>query len=105
MAVNNAIKTKLKQIIELQEIMIAGMTKINPAISLSPRIDSSVLAGIEKEYQQVRSKISDENKDIFKNNIKSPYSNLKLVISQYNKLIRKKPYSFVAKLMGHQTIA
>lgn len=104
MAVNNAIKTKLKQIIELQEIMIAGMTKINPAITVSPGINSSVLTGIEKEYQHVKEAISDDNRELFEYNIKSPYANLKLIISQYNKLIGKKPYSFVAKLMGHQKI-
>lgn len=104
MAVNNAIKTKLKQIIELQEIMIAGLTKINPAITIASGITSSALAGIEKEYQQVKGNISAENKDLFEKNIKSPYANLKLIISQHNKLIERKPYSFVAQLMGHQKI-
>lgn len=104
MAVNNAIKTKLKQIIELQAMMIAGLTKINPAITISTGITSSALAGIEKEYQRVKRDISAENKDLFEKSIKSPYANLKLIISQHNKLIERKPYSFVAQLMGHQKI-
>lgn len=45
-----------------------------------------------------------QNKEVDRQAIKAELSQTKLYLFQYNRLLKKKPYSFVATLTGHQPI-
>lgn len=104
LTVNNTINSKKKAIIQYQNSIIEGFSKLGNHFNAAPSIDMKTFGQIEVEYQKTKANLGKKNQKTFDKEVKLPYQALKLTKSQYNKLIAKKPYSFVAALMGHKTI-
>jgi hypothetical protein len=104
MVVNNTINSKKKAIIQYQNSIIEGLSKLGNNFNATPSIDMKTFGMIEVEYRKTKANLDDKNQNTFDKEVRLPYQALKLTKSQYNKLIAKKPYSFVAGLMGHKTI-
>jgi hypothetical protein len=104
LVVNNTINSKKKAIIQYQNSIIEGLSKLGNHLNATPSTDMKTFGLIEVEYQKTKANLGEKNQKTFDKEVKLPYQALKLTKSQYNKLISKKPYSFVAGLMGHKTI-
>jgi hypothetical protein len=101
MAVHNSLKSKKSQIQELQSLMIEEIKALTGVNADENVADSEKLS---KKFQQAKSAIKEPQKEEFDKKVRKPYQQIKLIKSQYNQLISKKPYSFVAKMMGHQPV-
>jgi hypothetical protein len=104
MVVNNTLNSKKKAIVQYQNSIIEGLSKLGNHLNTTPTIDLKTFGLIEAEYQKTKANLGEKNQNTFDTEVKLPYQALKLTKAQYNKLIGKKPYSFVASLMGHKTI-
>ncbi len=67
--------------------------------SIKPTLES-VKEGISK----CKSQIKEQEKVVFENQILYPLRQAKLVRMQYNNLIKKRPYSFVAFIFNYKAI-
>ncbi|MFD2203237.1 hypothetical protein [Shivajiella indica] len=99
MAVNNSLNLKKNQIQVLKAEMIKGFSKFDSDLSNSKPKDWDWVA---TKYQELKKEYESDSKAIFEETLKKPYQQIKILKAQYNNLINKKPYSFVAKLMGHE---
>lgn len=99
MAVNNSLKSKKIQIQEFQFQMLEGLKAFD--LSFLPN-QEIIPANISEIYQKVKKNLQEDQFVAFDKKVRKPYQQVKLLKSQYNQLISKKPYSYVAKLMGHQ---
>ncbi|WP_373494874.1 hypothetical protein [Aquiflexum sp.] len=104
MVVNNTLNAKKNAILQFQHSIFEGMAKLGNPINTKPEIDLKTFGLIEEEYRKTKANLRDEHNRIFEIEVKLPLQSLKLTKSHYNKLVVKKPYSFVASLMGHKTI-
>lgn len=59
---------------------------------------------IKKSYLEIKPMVKPDREVYFNQEVRKPYQQAKLVQAQYNKLIVKKPYSFISKLFGYQSI-
>jgi hypothetical protein len=101
MAVHNYLNLKKSQIQGLQSEMIKGFSGFDSDLKVSSVTDWDWVA---KKYLELKKKHAlDPNAD-FDKTLKKPFQQAKILKSQYNKLISKKPYSFVAQVMGHKTM-
>lgn len=104
MVVNNSLNSKKKAILQYQNSIFEGLSKLGNHVDAKPKIDLSTFGLIETAYRKTKTGLSDENKNMFESVVKPPFQSLKLTKAQYNKLVGKRPYSFVAALLGHKTI-
>lgn len=104
LAVHNALKSKKSQAIRAQEAFRMGLNKLNYQPEFTLGFERENLGLMEKAYMAIKSEIKPENKEPFDMQVRNPYQAFRVTISQYNKLIKKKPYSFVAIITGHQPI-
>ncbi|WP_245889615.1 hypothetical protein [Cecembia rubra] len=99
MAVNNSLKSKKIQIQDFQFKMIEGLKEFDDSLKSNEAIKPDYISEI---YQRVKKNLQEDDFEAFENKVRRPYQQIKLLKSQFNKLISKKPYSFVATLMGHK---
>lgn len=99
MAVNNSLKSKKIQIREFQFQMLEGLKAFDLTFMPNKEIMPDNLSKI---YQKVKKSLKEDQLVAFDKKVRKPYQQVKLLKSQYNQLISKKPYSFVAKLLGYQ---
>ncbi|WP_242617468.1 hypothetical protein [Cecembia calidifontis] len=99
MAVNNSLKSKKIQIQDNQFKMMEGLRAFSQSSISNEEIKQD---RISKLYQNVKKSIQEDQLDAFDKKVRKPYQQVKLLKSEYNRLISKKPYSFVAKIMGHK---
>jgi hypothetical protein len=104
MVVHTSIQSKKKSMLQFQEFLLKALEKFGNKTNTSPGLENETLKIIETEYKKTKAAIASESQKEFESLTKTPYQSLKLTIAQYNKLIRQKPYSFVASLMGHKPI-
>ncbi len=104
LAVNNAMKSKKTQAIKAQEACLIGFTKLNYQPHFTLGFESENLLQMERDFKSFKSELPADKRVPFDREVRSPYQRFRLTISQYNKLIKKKPYSFVASISGHQPI-
>lgn len=62
------------------------------------------LRDLEKHYSSIKSNISGEQLALLEESIKPMLGKAKLRLYWYNRLVQKKPYSFVARIMGYSPI-
>ena len=99
MAVHNYLNLKKSQIQGLQSEMINGFSGFDPDFKISPVSDWD---WVTKKYMELKKKHESDPKSGFDETLKKPFQQAKVLKAQYNKLISKKPYSFVALVMGHK---
>ncbi|WP_373520611.1 hypothetical protein [Aquiflexum sp.] len=104
MVVNNSLNSKKKAILQYQNSIIKGLSKFGNHVNAEPNVDLNTFVLIEAEYRKTKLTLGDKNVTSFETEVKSPLQSLKLTKAQYNKLIGKRPYSFVASLMGHKIL-
>ncbi|WP_291782249.1 hypothetical protein, partial [Cecembia sp.] len=99
MAVHNSLKSKKSQIQELQLLMSEGIKTLTDISINEMPSDTQKLS---EKFQLAKISITESQEEEFHQKVRKPYQQIKLIKSQYNQLIARKPYSFVAKIMGHQ---
>lgn len=104
MVVNHTLDSKKKTMLQYQNTIVEGLSKLGNQINANRNFGKIDFGLIETLYRKAKTNLSNENQNAFDKEVKLPYQSLKLTIAQYNKLVGKKPYSFVARLMGHKTI-
>jgi hypothetical protein len=104
LVVNQSILAKKKSILQLQQAFFDGLEKSGSLTKNNANLSKESLRLIDSEYQKVKSNLTSKTEPTFQTEIKPIYQSLKISVSQYNKLIDQKPYSFVAKGMGHKQI-
>jgi hypothetical protein len=101
MAVNNSLKLKKSQIQEIQSEMIKGFSKFDSDFNISSGTDWDK---VTEKYLELKKKHESGELTDFDKVFKKPFQQAKILKSQYNTLISKKPYSFVANMMGHKPL-
>ena len=97
MAVHHSIKTKKSRMDELQSQMTTGIMELVK--------DTQIPSGdLSETFQLAKKNIKSGQEDEFHLRVRIPYQRIKLIRAEYNQLIAKKPYSFVAKIMNHKPI-
>ena len=104
MVVNNTLNSKKTAILNYQDSIIEGLSKLGNQINADRTLDLKTLELIESEFRKAKTNLNEKNQVTFEKEVRLPYQSLKIIKAQYNKLIGKKPYSFVATLMGHKAI-
>ena len=90
--------------LQYQNTIVEGLSKLGNQINADRNFGIINIGLIETSYRKAKTNLSIKNQHTFDKEVKLPYQSLKLTKAQYNKLVGKKPYSFVASLMGHKTI-
>ena len=101
LAVHNSLKSKKSQMEELRFSMEEGIKALTKDLSGMNMKDTDELSEI---FHTAKSALEESHQEAFHLKVRKPYQQIKLLKSQYNQLIARKPYSFVAKIMGHQPI-
>ena len=102
MAVNQSLLAKKNSILRLQAAILDGFKNFGENSSVQAAISSKAIEQIDSGFRQLKAKVQADAR--FESEIITPYRDLKVTLDQYNRLVAKKPYSFVAKLMGHHAI-
>jgi hypothetical protein len=104
MAVHQSMIAKKNAILRLQAAIFDGFRVFGAHLSLEPAISPGVVDQIDEVFRTLNAKADAKNNAQFEAKVKIPYRDMKVTIDQYNRLVKKKPYSFVAKAMGHRAI-
>jgi hypothetical protein len=104
MAVHQSLIAKKNAILRLQAAVFEGFKVFGASYSLQPAISPTVVDQIDEGFRILKAKADAKNNAQFEAKVKIPYGDMKVTIDQYNRLVKKKPYSFVAKVMGHKDI-
>ncbi|MCH6199567.1 hypothetical protein MMU07_08255 [Aquiflexum sp. LQ15W] len=102
LVVNQSFVAKKKAIMQLQQAFFEGLEKSGSPLKNTASFDKDTLQRIDSEYHKAKTNRSPKNESTFEKELKPVYQSLKITVNQYNNLIGKKPYSFVAKGMGHR---
>ncbi len=104
MVVNYHLKMKKNLILQLQSEVLEGMEKFE----LNGIINKTETVGgfkyFDENYLLIKKGINENQLPAFENEVREPYRKAKISAAHYNKLIKTKPYSFVATLLGHRPI-
>lgn len=104
MAVNQSLLAKKSAMIQLQKGIIEAFRRFGKDYPTQESFSTAGLSLIDEGYRALNSGVDIKNNVNFEAEVRIPYRDLKVTIDQYNRLVRKKPYSFVAKVMGHKAI-
>lgn len=104
MVVNITLKTKKNQVFNLQAKVLEAMQKIGGKEVMDLKLDATDITAMKATYSQVKNKLKDNERALFEKEIKKPFQTAKLIKSQYNELLKKKPYSIVAKTLGYNVM-
>lgn len=104
MAVNQSFLAKKNTILKLQQELLERFRALGKDLAEQPDIATPIPDQIDDGFHFLRSHLAGKEDARFEREVKAPYRDMKVTIDQYNRLVKKKPYSFVAKLMGHKAI-
>lgn len=104
MAVNQSLISKKNMILRCQKELIAGLGHFASDISINPALDTNAIQQMEMSFRDAKSKLSGNSQAAFESTVALSYRDMRVTINQYNQLVQKKPYSYVASLMGHRKI-
>lgn len=99
MVVRQSLANKKQQFDALLNVVAVGLTKLSSNQSVK-----ADLSTIKSFVQEVKPKLKPEELSTYEALVKTPLNQAKLTRLQYNQLISKKPYSFVAKIFGYEAI-
>lgn len=100
LVVNNTFKTRKEKLSKLSSQAFEVMAKIENK-QTSPR-EEILLETVLNKYQIHKATLQKANPEIFEKELLPLIKSLKISKAAYNQLIAQKPYSFIAKLTGHQ---
>jgi hypothetical protein len=104
LTVNYSLNTKKNKVINLQRDILQALKKLGLLENQLEDNQSNKLLDLQTIFKNAKAKVDKDNTDEFIDSVQAPYRALKLTLIQYNNTIAKNPYTFVAKLMGHQEI-
>ena len=102
LVVNQSLIAKKKAILKIQQAFFESLKKMGFSHLGEVGLFPDSIKMMDTEYHKAKSEITLTGNATFENEIKPFFQSFKITISQYNKLIEKKPYSFVAKVMGYK---
>lgn len=104
MTVNYSLNTKKEKMLRLQKQILEALASLGLLGNPDQNLSNEQLIALKSIFQVAKSKLQKENSVQFSVKVQEPYRELKITLLQYNNIISKKPYSFVAKVMGHQRL-
>lgn len=104
LVVTNSFKSKKAQYFRSLEELSEYLRKFDSIGIDSPTPDKFSLSELEKHYSSIKSNISGEQLPLLEESVKPMLGKAKLRLYWYNRLVQKKPYSFVARIMGYSAI-
>ncbi|AFL85878.1 hypothetical protein Belba_3375 [Belliella baltica DSM 15883] len=100
LVVSQGIKSKRSQFSQFCQLTWKGLEKYN----LEKKDGKKGFEELRKKFLEAKSKLNTEDLLQFDIEVRKPFQQAKIIQSQHNLFIAKKPYSFIAKLMGFQAI-
>ncbi|MBW3469659.1 hypothetical protein [Arthrospiribacter ruber] len=104
MTVNYSLNAKKEKMLRLQKQILEALASLGLLGNPDQNLSSEQLIALKSIFQVAKSKLQKDNATHFSTKVQEPYRELKITLLQYNNIISKKPYSFVAKAMGHQKL-
>ncbi|MCL6260967.1 hypothetical protein M3O96_17820 [Aquiflexum sp. TKW24L] len=104
LVVNQSMIAKKKAILQILQALFDSLGKSGSTPQNPIDLQAKTIHYIDGEYLRAKSTLNGKTQSSFEKEIRPVYQSLKVTISQYNKLIGKRPYSFVAKVMGHKPL-
>jgi hypothetical protein len=105
MVVFNSIKNKKKLYLKALENLVARLKEVEDGLQGQKiPLEELSLPEIENYFWTLKSGSDSQKQEILNQKIKPSLSQAKLHLYWYNNLIKTKPYSFVAKIMGYSPI-
>ena len=105
LVVTNSFKSKKAQYFRALEELSERLGMFDSQVTGSTPLQGGVsLDDLEKHYSSVKSNVTSEQLALLEKSVKPMLGKAKLRLYWYNRLVQKKPYSFVARLMGYSAI-
>lgn len=102
LVVNQSLMAKKKSILQIQQAFFNELEKLETVHQKEVGLNPQIFKKIDEQYAKTKAENSRKSNSTFETEVRPIFHSLKITISQYNKLIEKKPYSFVAQVMGHR---
>jgi len=104
LVINNSLKSKKSQYYRALGTLVEQLEVIDKKETGKQPVLNKDLGEIEKHYHALKSSADTDFLDRLNGTIKPGLARAKMQLYWYNNLVRKRPYSFVAKIMGHHPI-
>lgn len=105
LVVTNSFKSKKALYVKALEELHEHLRAFDPDGGHPANLEGEFsLRDLEKHYSSLRSNISGDQLSVLEESVKPMLGKAKLRLYWYNRLVQKKPYSFVAGIMGYSTI-
>ncbi|UJP64596.1 hypothetical protein [Mongoliitalea daihaiensis] len=103
--VNSTFKNKKQRLVWLSGQVFTIMYSLDNTLTqpTSEKLDE-VHVAIES-FRRHKEDLKKANPEVFENELLPTIKSLKLAKAAYNQLLEEKPYSFIAKIMGHQPLS
>lgn len=105
MVVNSTFKSKKNRVNQLSEQAIAIMGKFGLQGKEASNEKNTLVSVAVQSFQENKEAFLKSNPEIFEKELIPIMKSLKLSKASYNQLVAEKPYSFIAKIMGHQPLS
>lgn len=105
LVVANNIKNKRMLYQKSFDLLVSNLKEITgAAASKQSGWENKNLAEIERFYQSLKVNADEDLLSLLKQKVRPSLAQAKLHLYWYNKLVRQKPYSFVARLIGYSPV-
>lgn len=104
LVVNYHLKSKKNQITQLRMDVYQGLERLEQNGESNLGNEAVELKNLHAKYALIKQGLKEKQLLVFENEVRKPYRSCKLSAAEYNKLIKTRPYSFVAKVMGHDPV-
>lgn len=105
MVVNSTFKSKKNRLNQLSEQALAIMGKFGWQEKEALAGKNALVSVAVQSFQENKEVFLKSNPEIFEKELIPIMKSLKLSKASYNQLVAEKPYSFIAKIMGHQPLS
>jgi hypothetical protein len=102
--VANSFKSKKLQYLNSFEKLVVELQKFSHSTEQAVPFEKHRLEEVEKYYLSLKANAGQESLAILNQRIKPCLAQAKLYLYWYNKMVQTRPYSFVAKIIGHSPI-
>lgn len=104
LTVNISLNSKKEKILNLQKEIIQALSHLGLLDDPLEVNQLNHLLKLRTIFTNAKAKVGKPKAAEFVESVQGPYRNLKLTLLQYNNIVEKRPYSFVAKVMGHKIL-
>lgn len=105
LVINNSLKSKKSRYYQSLDTLIDRLKSLEKkAPANQTALENKDLEEIEQYYYALKSTADPDLLNRLNGTIKPDLARAKMQLYWYNNLVRQRPYSFVAKIMGHHPI-